>query len=331
MKLSDSHYFSHPAISNSKLSLINPDEGGSPELYLKGFDEKRAYSHALTLGTNVHRALLEPELFTVSEVKRPSGKLGDIVELVSKHRESGLPILKSIIEARNTIGYYPNSDEDKIITKIIKEGLEYYQAMKSDKIVMTQQVFDATTQAVAAVRASEYIKLLEPDNAEVFNEDVLFNKVSIPVNIDGIQDEIELELKVKIDNWSINFDTKTITINDLKTTGTGRSISKFIGYNVTLPEPKFIGGSFYNYRYYRQIAYYADALVEHVTKEYNITGDWNVDVNIIAVETSGLFNVACFRITNKTLQAGRKEYHQLLTKIAECIVGGFNNKTEYYV
>lgn len=45
----DEEYFKMPGISNSKLKLINPDEGGSPELYLQGFPHN--YNVSLEVGT----------------------------------------------------------------------------------------------------------------------------------------------------------------------------------------------------------------------------------------------------------------------------------------
>ena len=53
IKMTDEEYFSEKYkdyISNSKLSLIDPTAGGSPEKYLEGF--KGSYNESFELGTD---------------------------------------------------------------------------------------------------------------------------------------------------------------------------------------------------------------------------------------------------------------------------------------
>lgn len=52
-KMPDSEYFKIPAISASKLKLISPEEGGSVEKYLKGFQS--TFNESLLLGTSYFR------------------------------------------------------------------------------------------------------------------------------------------------------------------------------------------------------------------------------------------------------------------------------------
>ena len=59
IKLTDEEYFSNKYkdyISNSKLSLLNPDEEGSIEKYESGFDSK--FSDSFELGGAVHAIVL---------------------------------------------------------------------------------------------------------------------------------------------------------------------------------------------------------------------------------------------------------------------------------
>lgn len=46
----DEEYFKLPGVSNSKLKLINPIEGGSPEKFQAGFPPYK-YNPSLQLGT----------------------------------------------------------------------------------------------------------------------------------------------------------------------------------------------------------------------------------------------------------------------------------------
>ena len=79
LKIPDSKYFEEYSnyISNSRLSLLNPDQGGSPEKFFNGFTP--TYSDAFSLGSNVHALILQNDLFQlVEEVNKPTAKLGAI-------------------------------------------------------------------------------------------------------------------------------------------------------------------------------------------------------------------------------------------------------------
>ena len=63
-EISDNEYFSDDYkkyVSNSRLKLINPDEGGSPEKYKEGI--KSEYNSSFEFGTAVHQLILQPNEF----------------------------------------------------------------------------------------------------------------------------------------------------------------------------------------------------------------------------------------------------------------------------
>lgn len=65
-KIDDEEYFSKKYsnyISNSRLSLINPSQEGSPEKFFQGF--KPTYSAAFDLGSGVHQMSLQGHLFEI--------------------------------------------------------------------------------------------------------------------------------------------------------------------------------------------------------------------------------------------------------------------------
>jgi len=73
----DEEYFSEKysdCISNSRLSLINPDQGGSPEKYIAN---EHFTSDSFLLGSAVHAEILQPGEFNIiGGVNRPTAKLG---------------------------------------------------------------------------------------------------------------------------------------------------------------------------------------------------------------------------------------------------------------
>ena len=86
-KMPDLEYFKIPAISASKLKLISPDEDGSKDKYLAGFQP--TYSESMLLGSAVHSQILSEDEYIVSDYEgKPSGKLGYFVEKVYEFRKA---------------------------------------------------------------------------------------------------------------------------------------------------------------------------------------------------------------------------------------------------
>ena len=86
-KISDDEYFSKKYsdyISNSRLKLMNSDQGGNPETYKVGFTGETTTS--LVLGTSVHQLLLQKELFTMGpDLGKPTAKLGQVLDLMVEY------------------------------------------------------------------------------------------------------------------------------------------------------------------------------------------------------------------------------------------------------
>ena len=81
IKLTDEEYFSpkyKDYISNSRLGFLNEAEGGSEEKFLSGF--KSEYSDSFELGSAVHSIILQPDSYFISNITKPSGKLGVFIE-----------------------------------------------------------------------------------------------------------------------------------------------------------------------------------------------------------------------------------------------------------
>ena len=83
--ISDEVYFSKEYgdyISNSRLKLINPDEGGSPSKFLAGLNNNKIYSDALIFGSAVHELTLQPSEFVLTEIDRPTAKAGFMADYI---------------------------------------------------------------------------------------------------------------------------------------------------------------------------------------------------------------------------------------------------------
>lgn len=225
--ISDELYFSSKYakyISNSRLKNINPLEEGSPSKYK---DPPRFQSTSLAIGSAVHECLLQSEEFELApKMNKPTAKLGNVIDEIIVNRKKGMSIYNSIHKACEKVGYYVNSIDSKI-PSIIKKGFEYYWKQrnfnsKKEVIFLSNSDHDVVTACLNSCTNNKLIinKLHPTDNfgdpIDSYNEDALFIDFIVTYKKKHC---VTLPFKLKIDNWTIDFDKKIITLNDLKTTG----------------------------------------------------------------------------------------------------------------
>lgn len=301
-------------ISNSKGGLISPYSEGSPEKYLKGFDQ--GPSDAFKKGTFVHQLILERDKYTVSEVTSPSAKLGLAVEEALKYRTEGMSIYDSIKAACQTADYYKKNVSDKIVKQVLAAGLPYHIGLKSVKeneLIIPSNMRAQVLNAVKSIRRNQKaMSILERGADMNHNEDVLIAKALIQ---DDEGNVITLPVKCKLDNWS--YGLNTLYLNDLKTTG--KPVFYFSGYHST---SGFVEGSYHKFCYCRQVAMYGDLLYNWV-KQTNPIDEFLV--HIITVE---VFNTSptskVFQVSNQSLEEGRIQYQDFLKRIAFHDKYGYN-------
>ena len=278
-------YFKDKRVSNSSLSYINPEQGGSARKFKDYLDGNLAHLETPSLyhGSMIHKFLLEPETFAVADVERPSDTIVKIMEMVynitkgeidtdiDKHHEY-------IFGSAKELNYGQTWKPDTLIKKAIDQGKEYYDfLLRADgKVCIDQKMagmLSAIKDSIGTHKAAT--NLLFTGEGE--NESEYFwgpNK----------------EYKSKIDRYQ-KTGTK-VNLIDLKTTS--KSIEMF-------------RDSFEYYHYDRQMAFYVDALEDNfmlVDKVY-----------IIAVETTGYYQVRVFEISKNLIEEGRKKYKDLLERV----------------
>lgn len=90
LDISDEEYFGpnyRNFISNSKLKLINPDQGGTPKSYKNGLKSEDTAS--LRLGSAIHELFLQSESFRLCEnLPKPTAKLGEVIDRIRYHRSN---------------------------------------------------------------------------------------------------------------------------------------------------------------------------------------------------------------------------------------------------
>lgn len=327
-EIDDKTYFSKKYsryISNSRLRYIDPSRGGTPSQYK---NPPTFTSGSLVIGSAVHEVLLQPNEFELSTLTRPSAKLGKVIEMVYELRRKGWKLYDAIHEACNSVVYYVNSI-DKKIPSIIKSGIEYYVTrLKLDKQQHEkEQIYlgESDHKIVSSCLQSCYdnrtlMNKLRPtdmfgDPIEAYNEDALF--IDFLVTYKGRC--VTLPFKLKADNWTIDYDSKVVTLNDLKTTG--HLISGFM-------DP---GHSFDNFAYDIQMACYSHVLWYYCEKNFGVCKNqgWKLEANMLVVQTQSPFTSQCFAVSKSRLKQGWDKFERLMKRVAYYEIFGYENKVKF--
>lgn len=330
-QIDDGIYFStqySKFLSNSRLRWINPEEGGSPQRFL---NPPRLILGALNLGSYIHGSILNPEEFYLApKMDKPTAKLGlviDEIERLLKSKKVKFDTFDELIKtAALNVDYYTKIIDSKIDS--IKIAWNKYatcleeikpQAEGKPILTLSNTDWDTAHNCVESLKANSAImSKIHPvdvfgDPIESYCEDALF--MDYIVTYQGKQCAT-LRFKLKIDNWTIDEDSKVVTVNDLKTTG--HQVDSFI-------EP---GGSLERLHYYRQLGIYSEILMYYLLKTRGVSKDfgWTVNHNILAVETVMNNYSKCFVINDNYIRKGVEEAHQLLKRVAACEIFGYDKE-----
>lgn len=330
IKMTDEEYFAEKDyISNSKLGLINPEEDGSPEKYESEFSSE--YSDSFALGSAIHAITLQPDYYIISDIDKPSAKLGLFAEEVFKLRNQGLPLRESIFIASQTANYYSGKLSGTRLKTAIKSSLPFYlKRMKyveqegKKTIFMSQPMRFKFNSCIANIndKSSNILEKLYPSgllqSAEFYNEYAIFCEIEYIDTDTGLI--TILKIKAKLDNFTIDHENKIVTLNDLKTTG--KPVSYFMGNYVKTKtvngdeETVWYNGSFQYYRYYRQMAVYIWLLQSIIKYVYNLE-NYQFKSNMLVVETIPEFQCKVYAVNGKQIKFGLEEFKNLLTLVVQ--------------
>lgn len=313
IQMDDERYFSKEfsnCISNSKLTLINPDQGGSKEKYEKGLGKN--CSDSLVFGSAVHELVLQPDDFYLEDgVDRPTSKLGFVADdLYKKYCKNGTITKKDVIESCKTIGYYANTIEDNetkisyVIDSCLPYIVERYNIEKDSEVTpifLDEKSRGKCLECVQKIQSNSNIQnLLNP--AEGFSE----NEAALFIDFKATDTEtgksVILRIKGKLDNFNIVVDNKSLTLNDLKTTG--HLLKDF-------------PNSFKKFHYSRQMAIYTLLLKEFAKKYHSIDNPNSITANMLVVSTISGYFTGVYKVSEDEIREGFKEFIKLLKLAAE--------------
>ena len=331
IEMDDETYFSKSYrnyVSNSGLKNINPKTDGSPEKFK---NPPKFNTDSLKTGTYVHEILLQPESFVLGPyLGKPNAKLGEVIDQIWLNRQDGNSIYDSIHMACEKVDYFKNQI-DKKIRFILENGWEYYKKLSeprwkkanAEEIMLCEKDYNTVSTCLkSCYENQDVMNKLHPKN--VFGEDIQ-SRCEDALFIDFIityKDKkcARIPFKLKIDNWTIDFDEKVITLNDLKTTS--KPLNWFMN-------PEY--GSFVHYNYYRQMYCYMLVLWYYCQHKYGASkaAGWKSDCNILAVQTTENCESRCFNISQSWLKMGKVEWEMLMKRVAAYEIFGWEKEIDF--
>lgn len=237
-------YYDNPAISNSKLNLL---EEGPFEYMLNARKEADYFDE----GSAVDCILTTPELaestlmFLPKNIKVPTGKTKEVIRRVVNEKAVTDEEILNILYLED---YQPNWKPETSLNKIkeYEDYLNLYRyAAEEDRIVLSydqkKTIDSCVSKVLKSPTAGKYFT-----QSPHFNEDFYTSvETQIPFYWSKNVLDTEIDLKCLMDVVLFNDKEKTIDPVDLKTTGN--------------PPEKF-PYSYITYRYFRQAAFYTQAL-----------------------------------------------------------------------
>ena len=318
IKISDAEYFSPKYgeyISNSRLGLLNPRQGGSPESFFTGFKDE-GFISSLVIGSAVHELVLQNESFELAPaLGKPTAKMGAMAdELYPVWLEH--PIRTSdITEASNKINYYKGKLTPDRIKQVNEQCIPYWKARKQlvsnsnkELIYLDDKSRDTVYNCVEALTNNPQVQeLLHPSG--LIDAPISLNENALLLDVQAECPNGKtfiMHLKAKLDNFTIDLESDTVVVNDVKTIG---KVVSEIDSNIS------------KYHYSRELAMYLFLLRLYVIKEYGIENP-TMKANYLVVSTVPQYYTKVRAMTKKECYAGLHEFRTLLRYAAYQI--GYN-------
>lgn len=303
-KASDVAYFNSDAISNSDLGYLK-DSPWYFRLYKDKKIEKVSVAH-FELGSLIHLAILEPDLFVVANIDKPGGLMGIFLDTYVEcgmneeaakeaYRVSGFKLpLKTILL--------------KLGDKENKKYLEFIQLNK-DKLVLTRQQKWTIAQVEKGIYRNPTASgiLFGQKNQIGAGKIDTFNELELYGLLDGVR------IKGKIDKLVIDHEKGVIRLIDLKSTSSAPYFRFKKVQNTGELVIDYQGTGFFNsfkgWCYYRQMAFYRTLIAENYP---NLFSKYKFECYMIPCNTTTSYDCSVVQVSEDWLLYGRVEMEELL-------------------
>ena len=308
--LSDDEYFSEKYsnyISNSRLGKLIKD---GAEAFFKGFVDDGSYSSSFAFGTMLHELFLQPESFElIDSVFKPTAKAGIVADYL--YNSDGKPVNDDDIKVASIkCNYY----KDKLTTNRLNEFKLKAEPYWRDRFLFEQKnpPSDKTRiytdeKSVGLLKScldsinnnSDIQKLMHPEGIieEIYSANERTILLDVEIKIPDYDAKV-FKLKSKLDNFTIDKEDNTITVNDLKTTS--KLAREF--------DPQF-------FHYQRELGMYS-MLLRYCSEKFFGIKNPTVKGNFLVVSTIPDFNSIVYPMTKQLFKSGISEFMYLLKTVA---------------
>ena len=265
---------------------------------------------------------LQKEYFHICDVvDKPTAKMGVLADKLYKVFLDHFPNKEDICKVATEIDYYGGNLSENKILNVLNKCSPYWTSRKhfeesytGDKEIIyldpkTRQV--ASSCLVAIENDSNIQNLLHPSGviSDPISENEQAILLDVLVKIPETNSQFILKLKSKLDNYTLDFETNTITVNDIKTLG--RIVSE-INLNIE------------KYRYNREIAMYSWLLSLIAKKFYNMDNP-TVKGNYLVVSTIPNYYTKVVPMTTSMYREGWEEFVRLLKLVANYVATDYKD------
>ena len=307
-KITDEVYFSSQYknyISNSRLGLLNPRQDGSPDKFFEG-KYSGGFSSSLSCGSAVHELTLQPELFELApDLDKPTAKMGAMADELFSIYASRNVTKEDVIAASDKVDYYKGKMTEDRINEVLSKCEPYWKnrlsmdmSLGKEPIFLNKKSREIVISCVKALEENNSVqKLLHPTG--LFEDPIVGNELAILLDVEAKCPNgktVILHLKSKLDNFSIDTESNTVTVNDVKTLG--RVVSEF-QINVD------------RYHYNRELGMYSFLLKLCAEKFYNLTSP-KIAANYLVVSTIPDYYTKVVEVNYNDLKKGFYEFKTLL-------------------
>jgi len=182
---------------------------------------------------------------------------------------------------------------EKILTE---ENKEYFEFLKKslEKTIVDQPTLDGCKVQVEILKSNKNVRaLLQLDKTEEDDHIEVFNELYIKID----HDKLPFGFHGYLDNLVIDKESKTIFVNDLKTTG--KSIQDF-------PE------AVEYYKYWIQAVIYLVLAAEKFLKDLPDRHEWKIQVTFIVIDKYNL--VYPFQVSDESMLEWKENFREVLIK-----------------
>ena len=274
--------------------------------YVLNQKEDSTDSH-LVIGRVLHCLLLEPlnfdNQFAVMTSKIPSENNKKIIDNIFKNylvnQNNTLTLedySKDILTHLLTINLHQSlkTDQQRLDKILTDENNEYFEFLKLSlgKTVIDEIILDSCKKSLDVIKANNDVRaLLQLDKIQEDNEIEVYNELIVSMS----DKNLPFGFKGVLDNVVVDHNSKTIFINDLKTSG--KSIQDF-------PE------SVDYYKYWIQGTIYVMLASEKFLKDKQ---DWNVQLTFIVIDKYN--QVYPYQVSSESLSKWKIDFEKIVTQI----------------